>query len=39
MDRQAVSELERFDGKVVVHSNDDTLTAEDMALGLSLIHS
>jgi transposase len=33
IDRQAVSELERFDGKFVVHSNDDTLTAEDMALG------
>lgn len=30
---QAVTELERFDGKFVVHSNDDTLTAEDMALG------
>jgi hypothetical protein len=33
IDRQAVIELERFDGKFVVHSNDDTLTAEDMALG------
>ena len=33
IDRQAVAELERFDGKFVVHSNDDTLTAEDMALG------
>jgi transposase len=33
IDRQAVTELERFDGKFVVHSNDDTLTAEDMALG------
>jgi transposase len=33
IDRQAVKELERFDGKFVVHSNDDTLTAEDMALG------
>ena len=31
--RQAIAELERFDGKFVVHSNDDTLTAEDMALG------
>jgi hypothetical protein len=33
LDRQAIAELERFDGKFVVHSNDDTLTAEDMALG------
>ena len=33
IDRQAVTELARFDGKFVVHSNDDTLTAEDMALG------
>lgn len=33
IDRKAVKELERFDGKFVVHSNDDTLTAEDMALG------
>ena len=33
IDRQAIAELERFDGKFVVHSNDDTLTAEDMALG------
>ncbi len=32
IDRQAITELERFDGKFVVHSNDDTLTAEDMAL-------
>jgi transposase len=30
---QAIAELERFDGKFVVHSNDDTLTAEEMALG------
>ncbi|WP_462321638.1 IS1634 family transposase [Halochromatium sp.] len=33
IDRKALKELERFDGKFVVHSNDDTLTAEDMALG------
>lgn len=33
IDRQAIAELERFDGKFVVHSNDDTLSAEDMALG------
>jgi len=33
IDRKAIKELERFDGKFVVHSNDDTLTAEDMALG------
>jgi transposase len=33
IDRKKVSAEERFDGKFVVHSNDDTLTAEDMALG------
>jgi len=33
IDRRAISELERFDGKFVVHSNDDSLTAEDLALG------
>ncbi len=33
IDRKAVKELERFDGKFVVHSNDDTLSGEDMALG------
>jgi hypothetical protein len=33
IDRQAIAELERFDGKFVVHTNDDTLSAEDMALG------
>lgn len=33
IDRQAVTERERFDGKFVGQSNDDTLTAEDMALG------
>ena len=33
IDRRAINELERFDGKFVVHSNDDSLTAEDMALG------
>lgn len=33
IDTVAIRELERFDGKFVVHSNDDTLTAEDMALG------
>ena len=33
IDTTAIRELERFDGKFVVHSNDDTLTAEDMALG------
>ena len=33
VDRKAIKELERFDGKFVVHSNDDTLTSEDMALG------
>jgi transposase len=33
IDRRALAVQERFDGKFVVHSNDDTLTAEDMALG------
>src|SRR6266571_1059578 len=33
IDTVAIRELERFDGKFVVHSNDDTLSAEDMALG------
>ncbi len=33
IDTAAVRQLERFDGKFVVHSNDDTLTAEDMSLG------
>jgi len=33
IDTAAVRQLDRFDGKFVVHSNDDTLTAEDMALG------
>jgi len=31
--RASVHEAERRDGKFVVHSNDDTLTAEDLALG------
>ena len=33
IDRKKVKAEERLDGKFVVHSNDDTLTAEDMALG------
>ncbi len=33
LDRQAIQAAERFDGKFVVHGNDDTLSAEDMALG------
>lgn len=33
VDRSAVREAEKRDGKFVVHSNDDTLTAEDLALG------
>ena len=33
IDRAAVRNRERLDGKFVVHSNDDTLSAEDMALG------
>jgi len=33
IDRSAVKAAEKLDGKFVVHSNDDTLSAEDMALG------
>jgi transposase len=33
IDRAAVKVREKLDGKFVVHSNDDTLSAEDMALG------
>jgi hypothetical protein len=33
LDRDKVRAAERFDGKFVVHGNDDTLSAEDMALG------
>jgi transposase len=33
LDAAKVKQAERFDGKFVVHSNDDTLTAADMALG------
>jgi hypothetical protein len=33
IDRAKVTQSERLDGKFIVHSNDDTLTAEDLALG------
>jgi hypothetical protein len=33
INRSAVEEAERYDGKWVVTSNDDTLSAEDLALG------
>ena len=33
IDTARVAQAERFDGKFVVHSNDDTLSAADMALG------
>ena len=33
IDRAKVKAAERMDGKFVVHSNDDTLSGEDMALG------
>jgi transposase len=33
LDRRAIRTTARYDGKFVVTSNDDTLTAEDMALG------
>jgi transposase len=33
IDKAVVRQREHLDGKFVVHSNDDTLSAEDMALG------
>ena len=33
IDKAAIHAKERLDGKFVVHSNDDTLSAVDMALG------
>jgi len=33
IDRAAVRQARKHDGKFVVHSNDDTLSAEDLALG------
>jgi len=33
IDRGAIEEAERYDGKWVITSNDDTLTTEDLALG------
>jgi transposase len=33
LDRKAVSDAARYDGKWVITSNDDTLSAEDLALG------
>jgi hypothetical protein len=33
VDRAKVASVARKDGKFIVHSNDDTLTAEDLALG------
>ena len=33
IDRGAIRRIEKNDGKFVVHSNDDTLSAEDIALG------
>ena len=33
LNRNAVRTAERHDGKFIVHSNDDTLSVEDMALG------
>ncbi len=33
IDAARVAELEKLDGKFVVHSNDDTLSAADLALG------
>ena len=33
LDLNKLRQAERLDGKFVVHTNDDTLTAEDLALG------
>lgn len=33
IDRGAIEDAKRYDGKWVITSNDDTLTAEDLALG------
>jgi hypothetical protein len=33
IDRAAIAEAEKYDGKWVITSNDDSLTAEDLALG------
>ena len=33
LDAKAVKAAEHYDGKFIVHGNDDTLSAEDMALG------
>lgn len=33
LDKAKIKAAAKFDGKFVVHSNDDSLTAEDMALG------
>jgi hypothetical protein len=33
LDRTAIADAARYDGKWVITSNDDTLTAEDLALG------
>lgn len=33
LDSKAIKAAEHYDGKFIVHGNDDTLSAEDMALG------
>ena len=33
LDAKAIKAAEHYDGKFIVHGNDDTLSAEDMALG------
>jgi hypothetical protein len=33
LDTKAIKAAEHYDGKFIVHGNDDTLSAEDMALG------
>ena len=38
IDRAKVKAAQRRDGKFVVHSNDDTLTAEDLALGYKQLY-
>jgi hypothetical protein len=33
IDKQAVREAEKYDGKYLIRTSDDTLSAEDVALG------
>ena len=39
LDAKAIKAAEHYDGKFLVHGNDDTLSAEDMALGYMMVAS